>query len=66
MQIVVNGTPKDIPEGTTVSGLLHLLAVDASKVAVEVDDAVVPKAKHAQTALHLNATVEIVTFVGGG
>lgn len=66
MQLQINGEPREVPDGTTVSGLLALLALEAPRVAVEVNAEVVVKAKHAQTVLAAGDQVEIVTFVGGG
>lgn len=66
MQIHLNGEPRDVPEGVTVTGLLELLAIKAPRVAVEVNAHVVTKVRHAETALKAGDQVEIVTFVGGG
>lgn len=66
MQLHVNGQPSEVPDGLTVAALLALLGVAAPRVAVEVNGAVVVKARHADTALGDGDHVEIVTFVGGG
>lgn len=66
VQISVNGNPKEIAPGTTVAGLLELLKIERAQVAVEVNAAVVKKARHAEHALQQGDQVEIVTFVGGG
>jgi sulfur carrier protein len=64
--VQINGQPRDVPEGTTVLGLLELLAIKATRVAVEVNAEVVPKARHEATTLTPGDHIEIVTFVGGG
>lgn len=66
MQLHVNGQPREVPDGLTVSGLLTLLQIEAPRVAVELNAEVVVKARHAQTTLQAGDQVEIVTFVGGG
>ncbi|MDX2013916.1 MAG: sulfur carrier protein ThiS [Myxococcaceae bacterium] len=66
MQIVVNGERRDVPEGTTVSSLVSALAIAQHRVAVELNEEVVPKARHAETRLRDGDRLEIVTFVGGG
>jgi sulfur carrier protein len=66
MQIHLNGEPRDVPDGVTVTGLLELLAIKAPRVAVEVNALVITKGRHAETALKAGDQVEIVTFVGGG
>lgn len=66
MQIVLNGEQRDIPEGASISALLASLGVDKQRVAVELNEQVVPKARHAETTLKPADRVEVVTFVGGG
>lgn len=66
MQIVLNGKPLEIAEGATVASLIATLALDTRRVAVEVNEAVVPRARHVDTALQPADRIEIVTFVGGG
>lgn len=66
MQVQINGEPREVPDGTTVTGLLALLDIKAPRVAVEVNAEVIVKAQHATTALVPGDQVEIVTFVGGG
>jgi sulfur carrier protein len=64
--IVVNGVEREIPDGTTVSGLLAELGVPSAGVAVAVDGVVVPRAEHADTPVPDGATVEVLTAVQGG
>ena len=66
IQIVVNGEPKRVPDGLNLMTLLVLLAVDASRVAVEHDRKIVRKAEWEVTPLRDGAEIEIVWFVGGG
>jgi sulfur carrier protein len=66
MQITVNGKPREVPDGLTVRTLLEHLALTSGPVAVEVNRAVVPRAKHAEHAVSAGDAVEIVHFVGGG
>lgn len=64
--IVLNGDPRAVHEGATISSLVAELGFDARQVAVERNREVVPRARHAQTCLVEGDRVEIVTFVGGG
>jgi sulfur carrier protein len=64
--ITVNGEPRDIPDGATIDALLALLGVDRRRIAVERNREIVPRARHADTALAPGDRVEIVTMVGGG
>ena len=56
----------EIPEGLTVCGLLDHLGVQAKRVAVEVNEAVVTKDRYATHLVGPGDAVEIVAFVGGG
>ena len=64
--IVVNGTPRTVADGVTISGLLDELGLGGRRVAVERNRAVVPRAQHAETVLADGDRLELVTFVGGG
>ena len=67
MTVWVNGEAREVPEGTTLAALLQLLNVTGGPgVAVEVNEAVVKRAKYDETALASGDVIEIVNFVGGG
>jgi thiazole synthase len=62
----VNGEARTLPEPLTVAQLLERLGYDRRRVAVEVNGAVVPAARHDGHGLARDDRVEIVTLVGGG
>jgi thiazole synthase len=64
--ITLNGEPRDVPESLSVAELLRHLGVQPEHVAVEVNRALVSRARHAETALAAGDELEIVTLVGGG
>ncbi len=66
MKVRVNGEPMNLPEGTTVAGLLERLGVPRDRVAVERNRDIVPRGEHTATALQEGDEVEVVHFVGGG
>ena len=66
MQVRLNGEIRDIPDGTTVAGLLGQLGVKAQRVAVEVNESVVTKDRYEAQRLAPGDSIEIVAFVGGG
>jgi sulfur carrier protein len=66
MTIQVNGQPREVPAGSTVSALLAELGVTQPHVAVELNLEVVPRALHRDTQLHEGDRIEVVTLVGGG
>jgi sulfur carrier protein len=66
MQVTVNGAACEVPEGASVRGLLEHLALATGPVAVEINRAIVPRAKHETHQVKAGDTIEIVQFVGGG
>jgi len=66
IEIAVNGERRSVPEGTTVLGLLEMLALEPARVAIEFDLSILRKDKWAETQLHPGSRLEIVQFVGGG
>jgi thiamine biosynthesis protein ThiS len=62
----VNGDAREMPEGSTVRDLLIALELGAVLVAVERNQAIIPRTLHATTELADGDTLEIVHFVGGG
>jgi sulfur carrier protein len=66
VNILINGTPRDISDGTTITQLLRELDMAARQVAVEVNLELVPRARHAEHQLREADRLEVVTLVGGG
>ncbi len=65
-KITVNAEPQALPDPLTVADLLQHLGKDPQKLAVEVNQNVVPRAEQKQCQLREGDVVEIVTLVGGG
>lgn len=66
MQVTLNGKPTEVSPDLTVAALLEGLSLGSKRVAVEVNEQVIPRARHAETRLQPADRVEVVTFVGGG
>ncbi len=66
MRICLNGEQHTLAEGSTVDALLGALKLDARRVAVEVNLAIVPRSHYPQTHIAEGDAVEIVRFIGGG
>ncbi len=66
LEITLNGEPYELPAPATVAGLLVLIGLDVRKVAVERNEAIVPRSAYAATALARGDALEIVHFIGGG
>jgi sulfur carrier protein len=66
MDIVVNGARREVPDGLTVGALVQHLGFIEGPVAVEINRAIVPRARHPEHPVVAGDVIEIVHFVGGG
>jgi thiamine biosynthesis protein ThiS len=66
MTITLNGDRHEVAGPLSVSALLEQLDIDARRVAVELNLAVVKKAAYDSSVITDGDEVEIVNFVGGG
>ncbi|WP_236172754.1 sulfur carrier protein ThiS [Pseudomonas pseudonitroreducens] len=66
MRIQLNGEPFELPDGHTVANLLERLDLTGKRVAVELNQDIVPRSQHAATALSEGDQVEVVHAIGGG
>lgn len=66
MQILVNGSSIDVPDGLTVRELVTHLGLADGPVAVEINREIVPRADHPTRKVSSGDSLEIVHFVGGG
>jgi thiazole synthase len=66
LQLTINGEVRTWPEPLSVADLLEQLGFDRRRIAVEVNQEVVPRPEHGQRQLANGDQVEIVTLVQGG
>ncbi|TVP57608.1 MAG: sulfur carrier protein ThiS [Halomonadaceae bacterium] len=66
MQLQVNGELHTVADQLTVAMLLEELQFTGRRIAVEVNEAIVPRSQHDQHQLQGNDRVEIVHAIGGG
>jgi sulfur carrier protein len=66
MVVSVNGKPLELPDGTSVAGLLDHLKVKREYTAVALNREITPKASYADTFLKDGDKVEVVRPMGGG
>ena len=66
LTITVNGDSLLVAAGTTALEVVESLGLAGRPIAVEVNEAVVPRARLAGWRLEDGARLEIVTLVGGG
>jgi sulfur carrier protein len=66
MRVTVNGESREFDAALSVAELLHALRVPAARVAVEINEEVVPRDTYPERRVASGDHVEIVNFVGGG
>lgn len=66
ISIMVNGERQQVPAGLNVRNLVARLGLDPERVAVEMNRRLIRRTEWDATAVEDGASLEIVTFVGGG
>jgi thiamine biosynthesis protein ThiS len=66
IQIVVNGEPREVPQGFNLEQLLRFLEVNPDRVAIERNLEIVRKPEWPATQVLPGDRLEVVWFVGGG
>ena len=66
LEVVVNGEPRLVAEGTTVEAFLIAHEIDPDIVVVEANGFILPRDRFGVTQLTAGDALEIVHFVGGG
>lgn len=66
MQIQLNGEAKTLDDAVTVQELIDSLGLTERRIAVEVNEEIVPRSQHVATRLADGDCVEIVHAIGGG
>jgi len=66
MKCVVNGEQREIPERTSVEGLIEMIGLGEAVCAAEVDQRIIPKRERDSVILEEGQRIEIVTLIGGG
>lgn len=66
MKLTVNGEPMALPAGATVGDLIEQLGLAGKRLAIELNEDIVPRSQHADTALAEGDQVEVVRAIGGG
>lgn len=66
MHILLNGREKTVDENITVSELIQKILPRGKRVAVEVNQQIVPRRRHGDHVLSAGDRVEIVQAIGGG
>lgn len=66
MEITLNGETRDVPEAITARQLVALLDLEGRRLAMEINQEVVPRGHFDTTHLQAGDRVEIVHAIGGG
>jgi len=66
MQVDVNGDAMELPAGATIAMLIEKMALTGKRLAVEVNEDIVPRSQHSDFTLSDGDRVEVVHAIGGG
>ncbi len=66
MIIYVNGIELEVEDSATAEDLIIQLNYQDQRIALEVNEAIIPKSNHAEFSLNENDRIEIIKAVGGG
>ena len=66
LTITLNGEPYTLEDDAHLSALIATLKMRPTRIAVELNRQVVPKAEYDRTILKAGDELEIINFVGGG
>jgi sulfur carrier protein len=66
MKLTVNGKPMALPAGASVGVLIEHLGLVGKRLAIELNENIVPRSQHADTALTEGDQIEVVRAIGGG
>jgi len=66
MQIILNGEPYELKDGATATELVQQLDLTGKRIAMERNEAIVPRSQYDTTVLQPGDRIEIIHAVGGG
>lgn len=66
MNIQLNGEPREIPDDYTAQKLVACLELTGKRLAMEVNQEIVPRTRYAEHRLQEGDQIEIVNAIGGG
>jgi len=66
MDIILNGTARQIPERTSAAALLLSLGLADKRLALEINREIVPRSRFDEHVIRPGDRVEIVHAIGGG
>ncbi|WP_293267543.1 sulfur carrier protein ThiS [Neptunomonas sp.] len=66
MEFEVNGAVTRLDEGASLNDLVVTLGLQEQRIAIEVNQEIIPRSQHMQHQLHAGDKVEVVHAIGGG
>lgn len=66
MHIILNGSDREIPEDHSAAALLQDLGLAGKRLALEINQEIVPRSSFASHLLRAGDRIEIVQAIGGG
>ena len=66
MKIYLNGEAREVPDNCTASQLVDTLGLTGKRIAMEVNQEIVPRSGYDEHTLKPEDKVEIVHAIGGG
>jgi len=66
MNITINGETRTLEEDLNLQQLISMLGLENKRLAIEVNQEIVPRSEYASHVLINNDKVEIVQAIGGG
>jgi sulfur carrier protein len=66
MEITLNGNSKQVPEGMTAAQLVEFLELKGRRLAIEINEEIIPHSTYEGCRLNPGDQVEIVHAIGGG
>ena len=66
MKIIVNGEEISLPQNSNIDDLINQLGYQNKRIAIEINEAIIPKSKHSSFFLEAKDRIEVINAVGGG
>lgn len=66
MKIILNGEEISLPKDSNIQDLITHLGFKKKRIAIEINELIIPKSKHKSYYLENLDKVEVISAVGGG
>ena len=66
MELTINGKPREVTDGATITALLEELKIQPLRVAVQLNLEIIKRQRYEETTLKTGDKLEIISFMAGG